>query len=66
MFLKLQDEQKQPLNATFDEVLAEVSNVKNNTQQDCLLQCQAQLKQKVVFRFFFIMLKPNPNLNPTH
>ena len=36
-------------------------------RQDCLLQCQAQLKQNAVFRFFFIMLKkilnPNPNLN---
>ena len=40
MFLKLQDEQKQPLNATFDEVLAEVSNVKDNTLLQALLITQ--------------------------
>ena len=35
--------------------------------QDCLLQCQAQLKQKAVFRFVFIMLRKqhNSNLKPT-
>ena len=26
-------------------------------EQDCLLQCQAQLKQNAVFHFYF----PNPN-----
>ena len=37
MFLKLQDNQLHPLNATFDEVFSEVSNVKDNTQLQVLL-----------------------------